>query len=460
MYLDKSQLEYLALAQLRPCERNARTHSKKQIGQIAGSIKAFGFTNPVLIDEHDMIIAGHGRVAAAKLLGLERVPCLRLSRLSAVQKRAYILADNKLAANAGWDREILALEAQELIALDPEFDITLSGFEIPEIESLVAVRAAKPARSDKDDRLPGMRSHGGSSVSRSGDLWVLGRHRVLCGSPSDDGSLERLMGNERAQLLFSQPCLSVLNANRPGHRYASLAGCKGDEGHERYAHWLQRGLANLARFAEGRAYHFVAADWMGMAEMCLGGSRDYGELIELCVWLKEARERTSEHLLIFVFQIDGPLETRLPGGLPTVWRYRPVGKDRPHSTDRPIGDDMPVAMIVDVMRAASLEGSLVLDGFAGCGSSLIAAHKTGRCARLMEANPASVDVLIERFETYSGMSALHADTGLSFADMATRRGLTGPGDGEGGQVLAVKDGTAELVPGDVPAATMTQCEGE
>ena len=173
-----------------------------------------------------MIIAGHGRVEAAKSLGLERVPCLRLRRLSAAQKRAYILADNKLALNAGWDKEILALECRELIALDPEFDITLTGFEIPEIESLAVESAAKPARTDKDDRLPGSRSDGGSSVSRSGDLWVLGRHRVLCGSPSDDGSLERLMGNERAQLLFSQPCLSVLNANRPGHRYATLrASC-------------------------------------------------------------------------------------------------------------------------------------------------------------------------------------------------------------------------------------------
>jgi hypothetical protein len=189
-------ITYRAVADLKPYARNARTHSRKQVKQIAAAIKEFGFTNPVLIDESDQIIAGHGRVAAAKLLGLAEVPTLQLSHLSPTQKRAYILADNRLAEKAGWDKEILAVELQGL--LDDGFEVILTGFEVPEVD-VVLDRAAE-ARADRlgDDDIPG----DGPAVSRSGDLWRLGNHRLLCGNALDSGSYLTLLGGVKASLVI------------------------------------------------------------------------------------------------------------------------------------------------------------------------------------------------------------------------------------------------------------------
>src|SRR5215208_3819771 len=170
----------MAIARLRPCANNARTHTKKQVKQIAASIKEFGFTNPALIGDDDEIIAGHGRVEAAKLLGLKQVPALRLSHLSAIQRRAYVLADNKLALNTGWDREVLASELQGLI--DPQFDVEIAGFSLAEVELVLdEARDSSPDQHDSpDDEIPPL-ADAGRAVTTRGDLWLLGRHRLLCG---------------------------------------------------------------------------------------------------------------------------------------------------------------------------------------------------------------------------------------------------------------------------------------
>jgi hypothetical protein len=195
---------YLPIAQLKPHARNARTHSRKQIKQIAESIKAFGFTNPVLLDGDHGIIAGHGRVEAAKLLGIPEVPTIRLDAMSEAQKRAYVIADNKLAENAGWDRELLALELQYIANLDVEFDLTVTGLEVAEIDVLInASRSADP----KADLVPEVEE--GPAVSRDGDLWQLGSHRLACGDARDPLSCGRLMGGKRAQMVFTDPPYNV-----------------------------------------------------------------------------------------------------------------------------------------------------------------------------------------------------------------------------------------------------------
>ena len=205
--MDDLELEYLPPGALTPYPRNARTHSRKQIQQIASSIESFGFTNPILIDKTSMILAGHGRVAAAKLLGMTRVPCVRLENMTPAQKQAYVLADNKLALNAGWDEELLALELKELSILDPAFDIGLTGFTIAEVDGLIEGLAVEEPTSPKDEALPPLGD--GSEVTLAGDVWLLGRHRLMCGDALDPEVVAALMAGETAQMVFTDPPYNV-----------------------------------------------------------------------------------------------------------------------------------------------------------------------------------------------------------------------------------------------------------
>lgn len=202
---DRETIEEIAPDRLRPWPANARTHSKKQIRQIAESIRTFGFTNPVLIDEEDRILAGHGRVAAAKLLGRESVPCRRIASMSAAQKRAYVLADNKLALKAGWDEETLAIELQGLLVSELDFDISVTGFEVPEIDSLIEGLSPQEPGDPVEDALP----PDGPPVTRPGDLWELGPHRVICADALTSETYEALLGDEQAQMVFTDPPYNV-----------------------------------------------------------------------------------------------------------------------------------------------------------------------------------------------------------------------------------------------------------
>ena len=200
-------LEQLRVDALRPYPRNARIHSAKQIKQIAASIKAFGFTNPLLIDKTGMILAGHGRLEAAKLMNLETVPCVRLDHMSEAQKRAYVLADNKLALNAGWDEELLALELNEILVLSDELDISLTGFTIAEVDGLIEGLAVEESASPKDERLPPLAE--GPAICQPGDVWLLGRHRLICGNSLDPQVVSTLMRGELAQMVFTDPPYNV-----------------------------------------------------------------------------------------------------------------------------------------------------------------------------------------------------------------------------------------------------------
>src|ERR1700682_1740229 len=201
--MGKLSITYRKISELKPYPRNARTHSRKQVKQIGAAIQEFGFTNPVLIDESDQIIAGHGRVQAAKLLGLAEVPTVQIAHLSATQKRAYILADNRLAEKAGWDKEILAVELQGLLA--DGFEVVLTGFETPDIDVILDAAANTKSDCHDDDLIPGP----GSAVSRPGDLWRLGGHRLLCGSALDAGAYVILLEGARAALAITDPPYNV-----------------------------------------------------------------------------------------------------------------------------------------------------------------------------------------------------------------------------------------------------------
>lgn len=407
------QIEGRRPEELRPNPRNARTHSKKQVRQIAESLKTFGFTNPVLIDERDMILAGHGRVEAAKLLGLGTVPCRRIGHLTAAQKRAYALADNKLALNAGWDEGLLAEELQELLNLDVGFEIEATGFSIAEIDSLVEGHSVEEPGDPADDLLPS--DH--PSRCKPGDLWRLGRHRLICGSALDPGVVAILMDGERARMTFTDP---PYNVPIGGHvsglgkiKHREFAMASGEMSALEFTAFLGTSFRNIASFSVDGAICFICMDWRHMGEMLAAGANAFSELKNLIVWAKDnggmGTFYRSRHELIFAFKVGtaphiNTFELGQHGRYRTnVWTYRGVnsaGANRLeelalHPTVKP------VQMIAEAIKDVSGRGDIVLDLFGGSGSTLIAAEKTGRRGYLTELDPIYCDRIIKRWETYA-----------------------------------------------------------
>lgn len=428
------QLVLRDIESLRPYPRNARTHSRKQVQQIAASIERFGFNNPVLISDEGEIIAGHGRAEAAKLLGMKTVPTLALSHLSEAERRAYILADNKLALNAGWDREILAIELQALV--DLEFDVELTGFSLAEVDLVLdEAGEADPEGMDAAEDLVPQRS--GPPVTRTGDLWLLGRHRLLCGDTRSIADLDRLMGADRADLVFTDP---PYNVAIDGHvcglgsvKHREFAFASGEMSKSQFTAFLVETLGNIARVMRDGAIAYVCMDWRHMGELVAAGEQVFTELKNLVVWNKTnggmGAFYRSKHELIFVYK-QGTADHTNSFGLGETGRYRTnvwdyagissIGSSRSeelamHPTVKP------VALIADAIRDCSRRGEVVLDGFGGSGSTLLAAEKTGRSARLVEYDPIYCDTIVRRWERYTGKRAALQGTGATFENVTDER---------------------------------------
>lgn len=422
-------IEYRSIASLRPYGRNARTHSKKQIKQIANSIERFGFTNPVLITDDGKIIAGHGRVEAAKLLNFDRVPTLRLSHLTDVERRAYILADNKLAQNAGWDRQILALELQDLC--DLEFDVDLTGFGVAEIDLILdeASDGSPNAATGPEDELPEV-GDPALSVTRPGDVWLVGRHRLICGDSRSPVTFRLLLGNEKADLIFTDP---PYNVPIDGHvcglgriRHREFAMGVGEMSPDAFIGFLQQTLGHAVTQSRDGAIAFVCMDWRHLGELLAAGQTIFSELKNICVWNKSNAGMgtfyRSKHELILVFKVGTAPHTNSFGLGDTgryrtnVWDYAGVNTFRAGRMDElsmhPTAK--PVALVADAIRDCSKRGEIVLDPFGGSATSLIAAEKTGRVARLIEFDPAYCDSALRRFEKVTGREARLASTGQGF----------------------------------------------
>jgi DNA modification methylase len=430
-------IEHIPVASLRPCPRNARTHSKKQIRQIADSIRQFGFTNPVLVGENGEIIAGHGRVEAAKLLGLEKVPTVRLAHLNAAQRRAYVLADNKLALNAGWDRKLLAIELQGLI--DIEFDVELTGFSSTEID-LVLEEAGEGSPNDPtdvEDEIPLFTNDPATAITRTGDVWCLGRHRLICGDARDRAVFDLVMGHERADLIFTD---SPYNVAIDGHltgleriRHREFAMGVGEMSAEAFTSFLRLTLGNAAALARNGAIAFVCMDWRHMGELLKAGQAVFSELKNLCVWNKTTGEMGafywSKHELVFVFKAGVAAHTDTLGLADSghhrtdVWDYAGVNTLRVgRSEDLAMPPTVkPVALVAAAIRDCSKRGEIVIDPFGGCGTTLIAAEKTDRLARLIEFDPAYCDTILRRYERVTGKQATRAASGMSFGEIAQKR---------------------------------------
>ena len=430
----KQELIEIGVAALHPYDNNARTHSKKQIKQIADSIRRFGFTNPVLVSDAGEIIAGHGRVEAARLLGMATVPTLALSHLSSAERRAYVLADNKLALNAGWDREMLAIELQGLIDLD--FDVELTGFSLAEID-LVLDEADDndPAGHEAaEDAVPDAT---GTAVTRGGDVWQLGRHKLICGDARRPSDYAALLGDERVDLVFTDP---PYNVAIDGHvsglgkvRHREFAFASSEMSQSQFTAFLIESLSATSAVMCDGAIAFVCMDWRHMGELLEAGRMAFTELKNLVVWNKTnggmGSFYRSKHELIFVFKA-GTAEHTNSFGLGETGRYRTNVWDYAGISSLSATRDTelamhptvkPVAMIADAIRDCSKRGQIVLDAFGGSGSTLIAADKTGRIARLIEYDPLYCDTIVRRWETLTGKRAVLSSTGATFEDEAEKR---------------------------------------
>lgn len=401
----------IKISALKPYPKNARTHSLKQIRQIAKSIKEFGFTNPVLIDKDNCILAGHGRVEAAKLAGLTEVPAVVIRHLTPAQKKAYILADNRLAELSGWNKDILKIELEELQSIeDGDFDLTLTGFDTPEIDVLLAPPDA-PASENA-----GFLEKSIPSRVKSGELWQLGAHKLLCADSTQPVSFRRLLGEEKANLIVTDPPYNVKISGhvRSGEKYREFAMASGEMSQSEFSQFLKGVFTLLAEYSIPGSLHYAFMDWRHMGEILSAGMSAYTALKNVCVWNKLSGGMgslyRSQHELVFVFKNgDAPHTNNIELGVhgryrTNVWDYPGIfiknkvnkANIHLHPTVKPVG------LLADILLDASPRKGIVLDPFGGSGSTLLAAERTGRQARIIEIDPYYCDVILYRYEQMGG----------------------------------------------------------
>jgi DNA modification methylase len=403
------KVTYRDLQSLVPDPRNARTHPKRQIEQIVASIRAFGFTNPILADPEGVIIAGHGRLRAAKELGLATVPVIELADLSEPEKKALRLADNKIALNAGWDTEILKLELADLALPEIDIDLGLTGFSSGEIDVVLA-----EADDPDDEVIPAVPE---SPRVRPGDIWQLGEHRVACGDGRDRDFLARLVGDgARIDCAFLDPPYNVKingHANAKG-RHREFAMASGEMKEAEFRSFLSDTLGACASVSREGAVHFVCMDWRHMDDVTASVEGIYNKLVNICVWNKSNAGMgslyRSKHEMVFVYRVgDAPHTNSVELGKhgrnrTNVWDYPSVNSMRgSRREDLALHPTVkPVAMVADAICDVTRRGELVLDIFLGSGTSLIAAERAGRRFRGLDIDPAYVDLAMTRWSEITG----------------------------------------------------------
>jgi DNA modification methylase len=429
-----SQITRVDIGSLHPNPRNAHTHSQKQIGQIARSIQQFGFTSPIVADENGLILAGHGRWLAAKKLGHAHLPAVFVSGLSDAERRAYILADNKLTENAGWDRAGLAVELRDLapLLIEVGLDLALTGFETPEIDSLMGDLV--DPEQDPIDYVPEIVV---SPVSRRGDLWLLNRHRLLCGDAKMLAAVRQLMGGHRATMVFTDPPFNVRIKSVQGRgkiKHADFLEGFGELSVEAFTRFLADSLRSAAKYSVNGAIHYVCIDWRHFGELLAVGKKlNNYELKNLVVWIKtnagQGSLYRSQHELIFVFKNGDAAHVnnielgRHGRNRSNVWTYAGVNTFRAGRLD-----DLslhptvkPVALVADAMRDCSRRGDIVLDPFMGSGTTILAAERVGRMGYGLEIDPLYVDVAVRRWQDFTKCDAILKSTGQTFDEVAVAR---------------------------------------
>lgn len=410
-------IEYLSASDITPFARNSRTHSDEQVAQVAASIKEFGWTNPILIDETSTIIAGHGRLMAAQRLGLSEVPTIRLEGLTDAQKRAYVIADNKLALNAGWDEEMLAIEIGDL--LEQGFDLDLTGFGEDEIGALLADVNKVDEGLTNEDAVPELPE---APTSKLGDVWILGRHRVICGDSTQIDTADKLTDKQLVDVVFTDPPYGMsygggraAGSTPKGARVKAHGMIKGDDlqGDSLIGLVKDALTVSVASAKKGAAY-YVCFTWRTYSEF-EAALEECGLSVSNCiVWDKKsiglgnANYRPQHE---FIFYVKGG-DWHGDKSQSDIWQMgRGATTDYVHPTQKP------VELIEKALLNSSKAGDTVLDVFGGSGSTLIAAEKTGRNARLIELDEKYVDVIVKRWQDFTGHDALHLETGKTFNEI-------------------------------------------
>lgn len=394
------QINYQNIDALVGYANNSRTHSKEQIQQVANSIKEFGFTNPILVDDNNGIIAGHGRLSAAKLLKLEQVPTITLKGLTDAQKRAYVIADNQLALNAGWDIDILQNEVQALV--NDNFNLDLIGFDEDFLNGLLDVQMSEGLIDEDEVPEPPV-----EPVSKRGDVWLLGNHRLMCGDSTSIDDVDNLMNGEKADLLFTDPPYGIDFAPQRGtHGKILNDSLNKDE----FDNFLNSVFSCAISVMKPDTYAFVWTGWskLGSFEKSL---QKYFKIQALHIWVKNnfgiGYYSRPKHEPFYLCLNGKPV---YPSKAPAdVWDAKKVHKTI-HSCEKPVG------LIIDILDTYH-KNSYTLDLFGGSGSTLIACEKTNRKAFLMELDEKYCDVIIKRWQDYTGKQATLESTGQTYSEV-------------------------------------------
>jgi DNA modification methylase len=427
-------IQSIAPRDLKRNPKNPRIHSEKQIRQLAESIRAFGFNTPILVDSGLKVIAGHGRVQAAELLGMKLVPTIRLEHLSPPQATAFMIADNKLTENSEWDERLLGQQLKILSEVELNFSLETIGFEMGEIDILIA--GASPATDsdpDREDALPETTT--AVPVSRTGDLWLLGRNRIVCGNSLIADTYDVLMDGEGAAMVFSDPPYNVpISGHATGLgaiRHQNFKMASGEMSEAEFTDFLAQVCMRMAaRTVEG-SLHFLCIDWRHLSELLVAGKQVYSELKNVCVWVKDnggmGSLYRSQHELVLIFKNGEERHTnnvqlgRYGRYRTNVWNY-PGANSFSRTTQEGNLLELhptvkPVALIADAMMDCSTRGGLILDPFLGSGSTVIAAERTGRICYGIELDPVYVDTILRRWQAFTGVSATHGSSGRRFAEL-------------------------------------------
>src|SRR5690348_13973652 len=425
---------YRNLTALRLNSNNPRLHTKQQIRQIALSVQTFGFIVPILIDAHGNLLAGHGRVLAAQFLGMTKIPTIVVDHLTEAQVRAFMVADNRLTENSAWNQQLLAEQLKTLSELDLDFSIEVTGFEMGEIDVMVeGLAPAHDGQEDPADTLPEVPEN--FQVSRNGDLWTLGRHRIACGNALDGYSYQTLLSGSRPRMVFTDPPYNVSIAGHATglgkiqHRNFKMAS--GEMSRKEFTEFLTQALACLKEHSVEGALHYICMDWRHMGELLSAGRQVYSELKNLCVWVKDnggmGSLYRSQHELVFVFKSGkGPHRNNVELGQygryrTNVWQYPGANSFSRNTQEGNLLElhptVKPVALVADAILDCTARKDVVLDPFLGSGTTIIAAERTGRLCYGIEIDPLYVDTAIRRWQKYTGQHAVHALTGKTFNEV-------------------------------------------
>lgn len=427
-----SEVVWRSLDELKPYPGNPRKHPDSQIRALVRVIGEVGWTAPLLVNERSIILAGHGRIEAAKLLKMRSVPTLVLKGLSDAQQKAIVVADNRLTEKGVWDFDLLREQFRDLIAID--FDVELTGYSTGEIDLMLDVDAAAPTADPADDFIAPQK---GPAATRLGDVWELGPHRILCGDALKLDSYSNLLGKERAEMVLSDvPYNMKINGEvcgRGRNHHAEFAMASGEMSDAEFTTFLETAFQRAASFSIDGSLHFLFIDWRHMPGLHRAAMNVYSDFKNLLIWVKSNAGQgslyRSQHELVAVFKsgsaphinnvelgVHGRNRSNVlqyPGGnTPNARRQRELAM---HPTVKP------VALLADLIRDCSRRSGIVLDMFSGSGSTILACERTGRKARAIEIEPAYVDLTITRWQEMTGGTARHAPSGQAFADCKAER---------------------------------------